>query len=129
MATVFAPTGFGDAPILLHPLALVGWLGLFVTALNLLPLGQLDGGHILYALAPKHQGRAAKVFMAALLPLGFLWWGWWAWALLVAVLHRGSVSHPTVVQPEKSIGTLRIRVGLALIVIFFLTFVPVPLYL
>ena len=127
MATVFAPTGFGDAPILLHPLALVGWLGLFVTALNLLPLGQLDGGHILYALAPKHQGRAAKVFMAALLPLGFLWWGWWAWALLVAVLHRGSVSHPTVVQPEKSIGTLRIRVGLALIVIFFLTFVPVPL--
>jgi len=127
MATVFAPAGFGDAPILLHPLALVGWLGLFVTALNLLPLGQLDGGHILYALAPKHQGRAAKVFMAALLPLGFLWWGWWAWALLIAVLHRGSVSHPIVVQPEKSIGTLRIRVGLALIVIFFLTFVPVPL--
>ncbi len=122
-----APGPLGDAPILLHPIALVGWLGLFVTALNLLPLGQLDGGHILYALAPKHQGRAARLFMLALLPLGFVWWGWWAWALLIAVLHRGRMNHPTVVQPEKRIGSVRRALGAALILIFFLTFVPVPL--
>jgi membrane-associated protease RseP (regulator of RpoE activity) len=117
----------GETPILLHPLALVGWLGLFITALNLLPLGQLDGGHILYALVPKHQSTAARLFMVALLPLGFLWWGWWAWALLIAVMHRGRLNHPTVVQPEKHIGRTRRILGLVLVIIFFLTFVPVPL--
>jgi Zn-dependent protease len=127
MASLFAPGVLGEAPILLHPLALVGWLGLFVTALNLLPLGQLDGGHILYAMAPKFQGRAAKFFMLALIPLGFWWWGWWAWAALVAVLHRGRLNHPTVVQPEKDIGKHRRWLGFALILIFFLTFVPTPL--
>jgi membrane-associated protease RseP (regulator of RpoE activity) len=126
-ALMFAPGTLGAAPILLHPLALVGWLGLFVTALNLLPLGQLDGGHILYALAPKHQGRAARLFILALLPLGFLWWGWWAWAALIAILHRGRMNHPTVVQPEKSIGKVRSVLGWILILIFFLTFIPVPL--
>ncbi|MBT7503795.1 MAG: site-2 protease family protein [Gemmatimonadales bacterium] len=127
MGSIFAPGVLGEAPILLHPLALVGWLGLFVTALNLLPLGQLDGGHILYALAPKQQSRASKVFMVALLPLGFLWWGWWAWAALIAVLHRGRMNHPPVVQPEKHIGLVRRWLGFALVLIFFLTFVPVPL--
>lgn len=127
LATWFAPGVLGETPILLHPLALVGWLGLFVTALNLLPLGQLDGGHILYALAPKHQPKAARLFMLALLPLGFLWWGWWAWALVIGVLHRGRMNHPRVVQPEKSIGSARRMLGWLLLVIFFLTFVPVPL--
>lgn len=127
LATLFAPGVLGETPILLHPLALVGWLGLFITALNLLPLGQLDGGHILYALVPKHQSTAARLFMVALLPLGFLWWGWWAWALLIAVMHRGRLNHPAVVQPEKHIGRTRRILGLALVIIFFLTFVPVPL--
>jgi small-conductance mechanosensitive channel len=78
-------------------------------------------------LAPKHQGRAARLFILALLPLGFLWWGWWAWAALIAILHRGRMNHPTVVQPEKSIGKVRSVLGWILILIFFLTFIPVPL--
>ena len=127
LATWLAPGVLGETPILLHPLALAGWLGLFVTALNLLPLGQLDGGHILYALMPEHQGKAARLFMVALLPLGLLWWGWWAWALLIMVLHRGRIHHPRVVQPEESVGRARRTLGWLLVAIFFLTFVPVPL--
>ena len=127
LATWFAPGVLGHTPILLHPLALAGWLGLFVTALNLLPLGQLDGGHILYALLPKHQGRAARLFLLALFPLGFLWWGWWAWVLLIVALHRGRVDHPSVVQPEASVGRARRTLGWLLLAIFVLTFVPVPL--
>jgi Zn-dependent protease len=126
-AAWFAPSAFGEAPLLLHPLALVGWLGLFVTALNLLPLGQLDGGHVLYAMHPGRSDRAARLFMLALVPLGFVWWGWWAWAALIAVLHRGRVTHPPVIQRAPEIGRTRLVLGAVLIAIFFLTFVPVPL--
>jgi len=128
-AKAFGPGPVGVVPIHLHPLALVGWLGLFVTTLNLLPLGQLDGGHVLYALDPGRQLRVARLFLLALIPLGFLWWGWWAWVGLVVLLHRGRIAHPRVVQADPGIGTVRRWLGLALIVTFFLTFVPVPIRL
>jgi len=127
MATIFAPGVVGETLIRLHPLALVGWLGLFVTALNLLPLGQLDGGHILYAIAPHHHQRAARVFFLCLIPLGFIWWGWWAWAALVLLVNRGRVEHPTVIQRQAGVGLFRRILGWALIGMFFLTLVPVPL--
>lgn len=129
LALVIVPGGLGTSPILLHPLALVGWLGLFVTALNLLPLGQLDGGHVLYAMSPAGSASAARWFLFGLLPLGFVWWGWWAWAALIAILHRGRVSHPPVIQHEPSLGRVRVLLGCLLILIFSLTFVPVPLRL
>ena len=129
MGSLFGPGPVGEAPILLHPLALVGWLGLFVTALNLLPLGQLDGGHIVYALDPRSHPRAARTFLLALVPLGLLWWGWWVWGLVVLAVHRGRVRHASVVQGEPDIGRLRRALGLALIVMFFLTFAPVPVAL
>ena len=129
LATWLAPAPVGEALLLLHPLALVGWLGLFVTALNLLPLGQLDGGHILYALAPARHAPAARAFLLCLIPLGFLWWGWWAWAVVVLLINRGRVAHPTVLQQEPSIGRFRRVLGWILIAMFFVTFVPVPLHL
>lgn len=129
LATLFGPAPVGGALILLHPLALVGWLGLFVTALNLLPLGQLDGGHIIYALAPRWHGLAAKAFLACLIPLGLLWRGWWAWAVIILVVNRGRVGHPSVIQQEAEIGPTRRALGWLLIAMFFLTFVPVPLHL
>lgn len=129
VATLFAPGGPGEAPILLHPLALVGWLGLFVTALNLLPLGQLDGGHVLYALSPVRSPLGARLFLAALLPLGFVWWGWWAWGLVVIAVHRGRIRHARVLQPEPGLGTGRRALGWLVIAVFLLTFVPVPIAL
>jgi membrane-associated protease RseP (regulator of RpoE activity) len=129
IAAMFAPAPIGETLIRLHPLALVGWLGLFVTALNLLPLGQLDGGHILYALAPKRHRLAARAFLVLLIPLGAIWWGWWAWGLLVLVVNRGRVDHPTVIQRQEGIGPLRRRLGWVIIAIFLLTMIPVPLQL
>ncbi|MDX1495028.1 MAG: site-2 protease family protein, partial [Longimicrobiales bacterium] len=129
LAELFGPGPVGQSLILLHPLALAGWLGLFVTALNLLPLGQLDGGHILYAMGPGIHVRIARLFLLALIPLGFLWWGWWAWAGLVYVIHRGRVGHPRVVQPAPGIGRGRTALGWLLVAIFLLTMVPVPIEL
>ena len=127
MAVLFGPGAVGETLIRLHPLALVGWLGLFVTALNLLPFGQLDGGHILYAIAPKRHRLAARSFFVLLVPLGAVWWGWWAWGILVFVVSRGRIEHPAVIQREVDVGPIRHLLGWALIAMFFLTLVPVPL--
>jgi Zn-dependent protease len=129
IAAIFGPGSVGDTLILLHPLALVGWLGLFVTALNLLPLGQLDGGHILYALAPERHSAAARAFLVCLVPLGALWWGWWAWGLLVLLVNRGKVQHPRVLQGQEGLGPLRRTLAWTLIAVFFLTLAPVPVQL
>jgi len=129
LASWLAPVGVGEGLLLLHPLALAGWLGLFVTTLNLLPLGQLDGGHIVYALAPGRHASAARAFLLCLIPLGLVWWGWWAWVALVLLVNRGRVRHPNVLQQEPSIGPLRRALGWMLIAMFLLTFVPVPLHL
>lgn len=129
IASFFGPGAIGDRLILLHPLALVGWLGLFVTMLNLLPLGQLDGGHILYALAPGRHGIAARILLACMVPLGLIWGGWWAWGIVVLVVSRGRIDHPKVLHQQPSIGGLRRGLGWALIAIFLFTFVPVPLHL
>jgi len=128
-ASLLGPGAVGDAPILLHPLALVGWLGMFVTALNLLPLGQLDGGHVLYAVSPRRAALGARLFLAALLPLGLVWWGWWAWALIVVAIHRGRIQHARVLQPGPGLGPRRRILGWLVIAVFFLTFVPVPVHL
>lgn len=127
MAAAFGPGTVGETLILLHPLALVGWLGLFVTALNLLPFGQLDGGHVLYALAPDGHRLAARAAFLLLIPLGVLWWGWWAWGALVYFVNRGRIEHPSVIQRQQGVGRLRRVLGLGLIAVFFLTLVPVPL--
>ncbi len=113
--------------LLLHPLAFAGWLGLFVTALNLFPLAQLDGGHVLYALVGAAQRWIGLAFLAFLLVLGREWWGWWMWAVLILVLGRGSVRHPSVFDPDFPIGPARRAVGWSCVVIFVLTFVPVPI--
>lgn len=129
VAALVLPGSFPGAPILLHPLAFAGWLGLFVTALNLLPFGQLDGGHVLYALSPEAQPLAGRLFLAALLPLGLLWWGWWLWGVAALLLSRRRVAHPPVLQEEVELGRGRRILAWATIVIFFLSFAPVPVRL
>ncbi len=121
--------GGGDGILLLHPLAFAGWLGLFVTALNLFPLSQLDGGHILYALAGARQRWFGLAFLAVLAALGTLWWGWWLWTAMVLLIGRGSIRHPPVFDPAFRVVGARRAVGWLCIVIFVLTFVAVPLQL
>lgn len=117
----------GGGTILLHPVAFAGWLGLFVTALNLLPLGQLDGGHILYALGGRSQKIVARVFLVAVLPLGYLWWGWWFWIAAAVVLSRGRVGHPPVLQERAGLDPVRRAIAWGAILIFLMTFTPIPL--
>lgn len=129
LAWLSLPEALGSQPIVLHPVAFAGWLGLFLTALNLLPMGQLDGGHVLYALAGRRQHRAGRLFLLSLLPLGFLWWGWWVWAVAAFLVNRGRVRHPPVLQDAVPLGGVRRAVAWGCIVIFLLTFVPLPLRL
>ena len=130
LGALFFGGAFGSTPVSLHPLAFAGWLGLFVTALNLMPLGQLDGGHILYSLWEQPgQERAARLLLLALLPMGLLWWGWWVWAVAALLLNRGRVGHPPVLQPRPSLNSGRRLLAQLAILIFLVTLVPVPLAL
>jgi len=112
------------ANVVLHPVGFAGWLGMFVTSLNLLPVGQLDGGHISKALFPNKSDTLARVVHLGLFLMGFLFWeGWLIWAFLLVFL---GVRHPPVVLPHIELDPGRRKLGLAAFAIFFLTFVPVP---
>lgn len=106
---------------LLHPTAIAAWVGMFATALNLLPGGQLDGGHIMYALAPRMHQHVSIITVGALLPMGyFLWPGWFLWALL---LTMSGMRHPNVPPwPELSPG--RRLLGLVALVMLIVTITP-----
>lgn len=112
--------------LVLHPVAFAGWLGLFVTALNLLPISQLDGGHILYAALGSRQKPLAWLFFLTLLPLGYLWAGWWFWAVLIFAIGRGRIWHPPLFNPESGLTAGRLTVTLVAAIIFALCFVPMP---
>jgi hypothetical protein len=107
-----------------HPFLLAGWVGLFATMLNLLPLAQLDGGHILYAVAGRVHRRLALVFWIALALLGFLWPGWWLWCAVLLVL---GLRHPRVVDESLPLDARRRRFAAAALGILVLTFMPVPI--
>jgi membrane-associated protease RseP (regulator of RpoE activity) len=123
-----SPVG-GAAFVVLHPLAFAGWLGLLFTALNLLPVGQLDGGHVVYALSRRAHRIAGALTLAALLGMGLLWEGWLMWAVLILLVGRGRISHPPVWDPGFRLDARRRMIAWACILLFLLTFVPVPIVL
>lgn len=111
--------------VILHPVAFAGWIGFFVTALNLIPVGQLDGGHILYALIGERHSKVSKVLIGAMVGLGLLLWeGWLVWAVLLIIL--GS-KHPPIIYSEEPLDQKRKRIGWFAVFIFILTFIPVPI--
>ena len=116
----------GEGTLLLHPLALAGWLGVLVTTLNLLPLGQLDGGHVLYALIRDQQRPVGLVVWVVLLILGFEFWGWWLWAGFTLILGGGKIGHPTVLDRHRPLPKSRRLAGWATILLLVVTFTPVP---
>ncbi len=119
----FLPSGGED--VFLHPVALAGWAGLLVTGLNLLPAGQLDGGHIFFALFGPRAARLMSMFVAlALLGLGFLWSGWFIWAVIVALL--GQQRSPLLNEVSPLQGRWRLLALLGLLV-FVLVFTPMPI--
>jgi Zn-dependent protease len=112
--------------VLLHPVAAAGWFGLFFTALNLFPVGQLDGGHVVYSLAPGAHRAAGRATVALLLGMGFFYTGWWMWAALVLAIGRGKLAHPPVFDPGFRLDRRRRWAAWACIALFALAWVPIP---
>lgn len=113
-----------EANLVLHPVAFSGWIGLLVTSLNLLPAGQLDGGHVAYAVLGSKQRLVAKVVIVVLIVLGiFGWIGWLVWA---AILVFMGIYHPPVVYDWIPLDRRRKNVGWISLAIFVLTFTPAP---
>jgi len=117
----------GSAPALvLHPVAFAGWLGVFVTMLNLLPISQLDGGHILYSAVPRWHRRTALGFWVLIVALGVYWRGWLLWGGLVLLLSRGRLGHPSVLDVHRPLPRSRRALAWAALVLLLVTFTPIP---
>ncbi len=122
--------------VVLHPVAFAGWIGLFVTALNLIPAGQLDGGHIIYSLFGRWHRVVTLLVLLALLPLGWYWPGWWAWAFIVFWVSgprftrrnglRFAFIHPPLLDEGSELTPRQKVIGAMALLIFLLTFPPVP---
>lgn len=106
-----------------HPVLVAGWIGLFITSLNLIPGGQLDGGHILYAIAPRAHKYMTSFLPTVLFILGTVYWvGWILWGLFLLI---PAMRHPNVpLEPTPTRG--RIVLGVVGIVLFLATFTPMP---
>lgn len=117
---------FGPADptkILLHPMAMAAWVGLLATAMNLIPMGQLDGGHIVYALVGERWHRIVSTCIVAVLGLlGFLYWPWWFWAVVTFFFLR---RHP-LVYDRSPLSRRRLALALAALLMFVLSLSVVP---
>ena len=111
--------------VLLHPVAFAGWIGLLVTMLNLLPIGQLDGGHIAYAMLGERQGLVGQIALLALLPLSLLSLNWLIWGILIVVLMR-TAKHPPIQDLHTPLTKENKLIGYTCLAIFILCFIPTP---
>ena len=109
--------------IVLHPIGLAGWIGLFVTALNLLPMGQLDGGHIVYSLFKRRHKILSLITFISLFPLAYFWEGWLFWIMAVFLF---GLRHPMLVDEITPLQNEDKILGIVAIIIFIITFIPVP---
>ncbi len=119
-----SPAPFGGRDVLMHPLAWAGWAGLLVTALNLIPAGQLDGGHTLYVLVGRNARRVLPFILIGLALLGLAWPGWWLWVALIFLLGRRyaePLDQITKLDPTRQV------IAIMTLVIFILVFIPIPL--
>jgi len=112
-----------EQDLMLHPVAFAGWLGFFVTALNLLPAGQLDGGHIAYAVFGRLRKVTNWVVVGALALLGFFWLGWPFWAVLISLF---GFRHPSPLDDITPLGRTEKLLAAAALVVFVLCFTPAP---
>jgi membrane-associated protease RseP (regulator of RpoE activity) len=121
---LFVGATYTSLDVIEHPVFLAAWFGLFVTALNLLPLGQLDGGHTIYAVFGRLQRVIALPLLVVLAVLGLKWPGWWVWVLFT--LFTG-FRHPPVLNEDEPLDDRRKLVAAGVLLIFVLCFAPVPI--
>lgn len=110
--------------VFLHPIAFAGWIGLMITGVNLLPAGQLDGGHVAYALLGGAYKWVAQLILLLLMGLGlFLWRGWLLWAFLILL---SGPSHPRPLNDITGVGGKRKVIGILALILLLTIFTPVP---
>ncbi len=123
LGKIFHPNLAPGADILLHPMAFAGWLGFLVTSLNLIPIGQLDGGHVAYSIMLRKHKYLYIPIIAGMVILGFLWVGWFFWALLAFYFARREPMIQDAITPltreEKLFALLPL-------IVLILTFIPRP---
>ena len=111
--------------IYLHPVARAAWVGLLATALNLLPIGQLDGGHIVYAFLGERTKYLSRLFLFILVLMGiFATYSWLVWA---ALLFFFNMRHPAIVDPNP-LGGFRARLAVTALAVFILSFTVAPVH-
>ena len=117
------PSPIGGMDVFIHPVAFAGWAGLLVTALNLVPAGTLDGGHVVYSLFGEKARKAFPYLIVIMVALGVFWSGWWLWAFLLFWLGRVNAETLDQITPLDS---NRRMVAIFVIILFLLVFTPVP---
>ena len=111
----------------LHPIGFAAWFGFFATALNLLPVGQLDGGHVSYALFGGIHRRISQAFVFTLIPLGiFYWQGWLLWTTVLLFI---GLRHPITLDDSVPLKSRHTALGWIALAMFVLCFTPIPFYL
>lgn len=120
------PSPIGGTDVFISPIAMAGWAGLLVTALNLVPAGQFDGGHVMYVLFGKKLKYALPVILVLMGIMGFFWNGWWLWMALIYFFGRQSADP---LDQITELGPGRKVLAYFMILVFILVFMPVPLML
>jgi hypothetical protein len=116
--------GVTPGDLLLHPVGRAAWVGLFATALNLLPGGQLDGGHILYSVAGKYHKKITMGVALLLIPLGLFYWrGWILWSILLLAI---GFRHPPLLNRWEKLDRTRLLWAAIAVLMFILCFMPMP---
>jgi membrane-associated protease RseP (regulator of RpoE activity) len=111
----------------LHPMGLAAWFGFFATALNLLPVGQLDGGHVTYALLGRLHKKISHAILIVLIPLGiFYWQGWLVWTTVLLFL---GLRHPMTIDDSMPLSRRHTWLGWIGLAMLVLCFVPMPFYI
>jgi membrane-associated protease RseP (regulator of RpoE activity) len=98
-------------------------VGLLVTFLNLVPAGQLDGGHVLYSIFGRRINRILPVILILMVALGFFWSGWWLWAFLIFLFGR---SHAEPLDQITQLDSRRKAIAVVVLVLFLVVLSPVP---
>lgn len=123
---IFLGKTFSTFDVAEHPTFMAAWAGLLVTAFNLIPLAQLDGGHALHAVVGERQHRMAPLIIAALVVLGFNFYTWWVVAGVVIVLYVLRRAHPSVEDEYAPLDRKRLRTAIVVLIMFAVCFTPAP---
>jgi len=123
LVRVLIPDFDPNQAYLLSEAAMAGWVGLLVTAINMLPIGQLDGGHVIYGLAPRRQAMLGWLGLGLLMVLGFQSAMWWVFAALGLFM---GVGHPPTLDDRRPVSRGARLLGWTALVILLLSFTPVP---